>query len=214
MPNVPRGEKCPADAIGNGCRKGVRSRKQVVYADPTPPVIEDEELQPYPSSLVTSVERCPVVRPKNLILVGSTSRQNYREAVEQLGSYFCLELDFDHRPYCAWEYDPLSNYCTRPKTDDDLRAFLFIDPEESRQRHWQTFGAACFRFRRLKKNDNSLWVFAWIWLHPIRRGQNHMARVYPYFRAMFDAFAFQEPISRDMWAFLKKAEPGGYLGIK
>ncbi len=95
-----------------------------------------------------------------------------------------------------------------------MRAFLFIDPEESCQWHWQTFGAACFRFRRFKKKDDSLWVFAWIWLHPYRRRQNHLTMVYSFFRAMFGDFAVQEPVSTDMLAFLEKTEPDGYLGIR
>jgi hypothetical protein len=91
----------------------------VLYFDPVPPVIEDEELQPYPSSLLATVERCALPVPESLIVVGSKSPQDYLVAVEKLGSYFCHELHFDNRPYCAWEYDPPSEYCTQPKTDDE-----------------------------------------------------------------------------------------------
>lgn len=183
------------------------------YFDPIPPLIEEESLQPYHSSLAVEVKRCAVPLPENLLVVGSKSPREYREAVEELGSYFCHELNFDNRPYCAWEHDPPMEFCTQPKSDDELRAFLFIDPESSQWR-WQTFGAACFRFSRSKKKDKARWVLAWIWLHHNRRRQNHLTRVYPFFRNMFGDFAFREPISTGMLSFLEKTMPDGYWGAK
>ncbi len=87
----------------------------MIYFDPAPPVIQDEELQPYPASLAAEVERCAVPLPNNLIVVGSKSPQDYRDAVEELGAYFCHELHFDNRPYCAWEHNPPSDYYAQPK---------------------------------------------------------------------------------------------------
>lgn len=190
-----------------------KTKAKVLYGDPIPPVLKTKELQPCPSTLIKAVEQCSVPLPGGLLIVGSTSPKQYREAVEELGSYFCRELRYDNRPYCAWEHKPPAEYCTQPKTDEELRAFLFLDPEVSHQRRWQTFGAACFRLRRFK-DKNSIWIFAWAWLHAAQRRRNHLTRVWPFFKAMFGEFAIQEPLSRDMMAFLLKMQPDGYLGAK
>ncbi len=187
-----------------------------LYADPLPPVLKTKELQGRPSTLMGVVEQCASPLPEGLIVVGSTSPKQYREAVEELGSYFCRELRYDNRPYGAWEHNPPAEYCTRPKTDDELRAFLFLDQEASHQRHWQTFGAACFRSGRFRMEQESVtrWVLAWVWLHPARRQQHHLMRVWPFFRAMFGEFVIQEPLSAGMHAFLMKMQPEGYLGVR
>src|SRR5688572_24337734 len=116
------------------------------YYDIQSPVLrggkKDHLLHPYHASMQAEVAACTVAFPNGLLLVTSESPRPYKRAVECIAWFFKREMRYDFPQYAATEYD-VSPYWDQ-RTDDDLRAFLWFEDENSDRaaNEWPMIGAA------------------------------------------------------------------------
>src|SRR5262245_62079194 len=127
------------------------------------------QLHHYAKSMTAVVQSCDVSFPDDLCMVTAGSPVSYHKAIEQLGAYFCRELDYDFRPFTAVEYTNPEYW--RPEdraTDSNTRSFFWYKAVKGRLGDWETVGACTFR-RPLTR-----WWLHWIWMHPDERRKGHL----------------------------------------
>jgi hypothetical protein len=115
-----------------------------------------------------------------------------RRAAEVMAYYFKREFSYDAPQYDAdarWEPNGPRVYLW----GEDVSAHLI-------------YGAACFHWMEWD-NHSPTWSFSWVWVHPFRRRQGVLSKVWPYFRARYGVFWVERPLSPSMEAFLSKHEP-------
>jgi hypothetical protein len=125
-------------------------------------------------------------RPDDLWCVTTRSPLNLRHAVWQLASYFRREF----------RYDVVQYGFEGRETDKSARAYLWDLVDAGDVVH-RAIGACCFRWREYSDAPPG-WALQWIWLHPFERGQGHLTQAWPYFRARFEDFDVEPPVSMGM----------------
>jgi hypothetical protein len=131
-----------------------------------------------------------VRRPDDLWCVTTRSPLKVRRAVWQFASYFRREF----------RYDVVQYGFQGQETDTSARAYLWDLVDAGDVAH-HAIGACCFRWRE-DSDSHPGWALQWIWLHPFERGQGHLTRAWPYFRARFGDFDVESPVSTAMASFL------------
>jgi hypothetical protein len=152
------------------------------------PDVPPDELEP--ELLLYAARR--VRRPDDLWCVTTRSPVNLRRAVWQLASYFRREF----------RYDVVQYGLEGRETDTSARAYLWdlVDPGDAAH---HAIGAGCFRWRRYSDAPPG-WALQWVWLHPFERNRGHLTRAWPYFRARFEDFDVEPPVSAAMARFLDR----------
>ncbi len=155
---------------------------------------------PLPPDITDRLSNDGIERTKhwwdNPYLVFHDSPRRARAAVECLAWYFQREKHYDFVQYGADDKDDKRDvallWC-----DDGLRPA----------------GAACFRYRQYRKDDDSLTDYtpslSWVWFHPYLRGRSYrmtsLAESWPQIRQLFPGdLAIESPISESMLGVLRK----------
>jgi hypothetical protein len=114
-----------------------------------------------------------------------------QECVEVVAHYFKREFRYDFVQYAAGDYD---------KSSLTAKAYVWV--------HDQGFvvGATCFRWRDYT-DAPSAYAMQWVWLHPYVRRNGYLTEAWPFFRARFDDFVCERPLSSAMSGFLAKSCP-------
>ena len=130
--------------------------------------------------------------PYGLVPVGMYSNRYQRKAVYKFAKYFQKEFQYDFVQYgYQGEEDDSTAIAYLWVTDSDLYLGVIV------------YGACCFRWREWN-NHHPSWALQWIWLHPFRRNQGELSRVWSYFKEKFGNFHVEPPLSKAMQNFLAK----------
>ena len=78
------------------------------------------------------------------------------------------------------------------------KAFLFNSED-------RFVGGACFRLEQ-DQNQDSSWLFQWLWIHPFFRRCGVLTHTWPELKRQVGAFRLGKPVSSHMQTFL--AKPG------
>jgi hypothetical protein len=125
-----------------------------------------------------------------VIAVRNNSTQELRRAVHTLAVYFKREFSYDFTQFSIG--------------NDDATAYLFLTPYTSIP---EPVGAACFRFRDTKMEDETIspqWWFDWAWFHPYYRGKGILTEFLPIIKKHHPNCLLTYPLSRSMEEFDKK----------
>ncbi|MFQ3226745.1 MAG: hypothetical protein ACI8RW_000123 [Porticoccaceae bacterium] len=127
-----------------------------------------------------------------LVYVKQDSKENQKDALEKMATYFRREFKYDYLQYCKLEH---SEECT---------GVIFTERAPDLVKHQTHFphkviGGACFW-----KQDDEDFNLDWVWFHPFARNRKKLKKYWPGFKEKFGDFKLTPPVSAQMSAFLDK----------
>jgi hypothetical protein len=141
-----------------------------------------------------NLEKIPLDTPSEFLPVYYNSKIEHRRAVYKMARYMATEFQYN----LMYGYDGKGD-------ESSSRAFLWLEDKRKYDHHQCTpvIGGCCFRLRRYK-GKRAHWALQWVWLHPFKRRQGHLSKVWPYFKERFGDFEVEEPLSDEMSKFMNK----------